>query len=145
VFPRFFPDDESAQRYATLGPTAIANRVYASREGNRDEASGDGWKYRGRGAIGVTFTNNYRACSIAVCGDPLVLLEHPEFLADPEFGAAAAAWYWNLHKCNELADSGDFEGISDEISLGHRTAKYGDSNGFADRLAHFQRISAALA
>jgi putative chitinase len=145
VFGRFFGDDATAQRYATLGPVAIANRVYADRNGNGAEASGDGWRYRGRGPLAVTFKDNYRACSIAACGDASTLLEHPEFLADPEFGAAAAAWYWDLHKCNELADRGDFDAISDEINLGHRTAAQGDSNGFADRLAYFKRASVALA
>ncbi len=58
VFPRYFPTDELAQQYARQ-PEKIANRVYANRMGNGDEASGDGWRYRGRGLIQLTGKDNY--------------------------------------------------------------------------------------
>lgn len=138
VFPRHFPDDAIAARYAAAGPEAIANKVYADRLGNGPEASGDGWRYRAR-AGGITFKGNYGACSLRICGDRDTLLINPEFLVDPEFGAAATAWYWHANNCNELADAGDFDGISDVWNIGHKTKAYGDSNGFADRLAYFER------
>jgi putative chitinase len=68
VFPHDFLDDATAERYAAAGPVAIANRVYSDRMGNGPEASGDGWRFRGR-AAGITFRDNYRACSSAVCSD----------------------------------------------------------------------------
>lgn len=144
IFPRHFPDDAIAQRYANLGPEAIANKVYASRLGNGPESSGDGWKFRGRSPIGLTFHANYSACSAAILGDSQILIDHPEFIADTEFGAAAAGWYWDLHKCNELADAGDFDGVCDAINLGRKTVAVGDSNGYESRAKYFERAQEAL-
>lgn len=144
VFPRFFPDDAIAQRYAELGPEAIANRVYASRLGNGPEESGDGWNYRGGGLGGLTFKSNYMACSNDICGDAQILLEHPEFIAEPDFGAAAFAWYWSQHKCNELADAGDFDGVCDVVNIGHKTVTKGDSYGFRDREHYLEEFRKAL-
>jgi putative chitinase len=140
VFPRAFPDDETAQRYAAAGAQAIANRVYANRLGNGPEASGDGWRFRGR-AAGITFADNYRKCSAAVCDESTTLLEHPELLELPEKGAAATAWFWNSHGCNAFADADDFDGACDVWNFGHKTARLGDSNGFSDRLAYFNAFT----
>lgn len=139
VFPRFFPDDEIAARYAG-NPEAIASRVYGSRLGNGPEESGDGYRFRGRGPIGVTFRANYGSCSVAICGDINVLLDNPEYLTYPEFGAASAGWYWDLHDCGKYADAGDFDGVCDAVNIGHKTIAMGDSNGFADRL-HYLRLA----
>ena len=106
--------------------------------------SSDGYLYRGRGPIGLTFKSNYMACSSAICGDADVLLMNPEFLADPEFGAASAAWYWNLHSCNAFADACDFDGVCDAINLGRKTLALGDSIGYADRLTYLERARRAL-
>lgn len=144
IFGRHFPTDEMAATYIAKGPEAIASHVYASRLGNGDEASGDGWKYRARGPIGVTFHDNYRDGSIAVCGDADTLLLNPEFAALPDFGAALAAWYWVAHGCNKFADAGDFDGVCDCINIGHKTLKVGDSNGYADRYTYLDRANKAL-
>jgi putative chitinase len=133
VFPRFFPDDEIAARYIKAGPEAIANRVYADRLGNGGEISGDGWAYRARGPVGLTFKSNYIACSLAICRDIDTLLKNPELIVDPEFGAASAAWYWAQAKCSESAANGDFDGCCDLVNIGRKTIAQGDSNGFADR------------
>lgn len=145
VFPKYFPNDELAAAYAKAGPEAIASRVYSDRLGNRNEASGDGWLYRGRGPLGVTFRSNYSACSIEIAGDADTLLLNPEFLSDPEFGAAAAGWYWGLHEINELADKGDFDGVCDAVNLGRKTIALGDSNGYADRVSYWKRAIEATA
>jgi putative chitinase len=136
VFPHDFLDDATAERYAAAGPTAIANRVYSERMGNGPEASGDGWRFRGR-AAGITFRDNYRACSSAVCGNAAQLLEQPELLERPKYGAAAAAWLWTANGCNAYADAADFDGACDVWNFGHKTARIGDSNGFSDRIAYF--------
>lgn len=126
-------------------PEAIANRLYGGRMGNGPEASGDGWRFRGRGIFQVTGRDNYRACSIAICGDADTLLVNPEFLADPDYACMAAAWFWGENRLNRLADAGDFDGISDTINRGRKTAAAGDATGFADRVAFWKRAIGALA
>lgn len=121
-FNRHFTEAEAAvyQRQ----PEKIANRAYANRLGNGDEDSGDGWKYRGRGPIQITFHDNYAACEVGISVD---ILDNPDLLLDPENGAASAAWYWKSHGCNELADVGNFREITKAINGGY--------NGFDRRLA----------
>lgn len=140
VFPKRFTDLKEATLYATRGPEAIANRVYGGRFGNGPEASGDGWRYRARGPIGITFLDNYLEMSIALLGDD-TLVKKPEYVIDPEFGAAAAARYWQTRGCNELADAADFDGTCDMVNLGKKTVARGDSNGFADRESYFIRAT----
>ncbi|WP_233873978.1 glycoside hydrolase family 19 protein [Paraburkholderia adhaesiva] len=84
----------------------IANLAYASRYGNGDAASGDGWRFRGRGLKQITFRDNYRDCARALGVD---LVSHPDELAtDDHLAARSAAWFWASHGCNEAADRGDF-------------------------------------
>ncbi|WP_347814726.1 glycoside hydrolase family 19 protein [Burkholderia sp. D-99] len=89
TLPKYVTDAE-AQQYARR-PRAIANRVHASRYGNGDEASGDGWRYRGRGLIQSTFHDNYPLCAV-VLGLPLV--QQPDLLAARANAASSAAWWW---------------------------------------------------
>lgn len=133
IFPRHFDDIDHAARYVRMGQEAIAARVYANRLGNGPEESGDGWTYRARGPNGLTFKTNYMSFSLAMFGDSQTLLDHPEYLIDPEIGAASAGWYWDLTKCSAAADGGDFDGVCDLINIGRKTIAMGDSNGFADR------------
>ncbi|WP_275472412.1 glycoside hydrolase family 19 protein, partial [Pseudomonas aeruginosa] len=97
-----------AQRLAR-NPRAIANNAYASRNGNGDEASGDGWRYRGRGLLQITGRANYRAAGAGL-GQPLE--QEPELLEQPEFAALSAAWWWASHGLNDLADRGEFAAIT---------------------------------
>ena len=78
VFPKYFPTDEMAAQYAQK-PERIANRVYANRMGNGDEASGEGWYFRGRGIVQITGKNNYTKCSQSLFESKL-LVENPDLL-----------------------------------------------------------------
>ncbi|MEH1294863.1 glycoside hydrolase family 19 protein [Pseudomonas aeruginosa] len=114
-------------------PQAIANNTYASRNGNGDEASGDGWRYRGRGLLQITGLANYRA---AAGGLDQPLEVEPELLEQPEWAALSAAWWWAAHDLNELADRGEFATITRRIN--------GGLNGQAERLALWERVKAVL-
>lgn len=90
VFKRYFPTHELATQYAR-NPIAIANRVYANRMGNGNEASGDGWKYIGRGALQLTGKNNYKAFADFV-GDKMIMLK-PELVAEKYFWESALFYF----------------------------------------------------
>ena len=93
----------------------IANLVYANRMGNGAPESGDGANYRGRGLIQITGRDEYALCGAAL---ELDLVGCPQLLEEPEHAAASAAWYFGSHGCNNLADAGDFEGITRAINGG---------------------------
>jgi putative chitinase len=114
-------------------PIDLANRVYANRYGNGNEASGDGWRYRGGGPIGLTFRDNYRTCGEAI-GFPLE--SQPDIIQEPHIGALSAAWFWKTHGCNELADRGRFDEITQRIN--------GGQNGAEDRRAMWASAKSAL-
>lgn len=133
VFKKYFTSAQ-AKQYARK-PQAIANRVYANRGGNGNEASGDGWKYRGRGFIQLTLKDNYKALSNDT-GIDYVL--NPDLLLNEADAMIAALWYWKKNNLNSYADKGDIDGVSDIINFGRKTITYGDSNGFKDRNAKYQ-------
>ncbi|MEX3690835.1 glycoside hydrolase family 19 protein [Paraburkholderia sp. BR14263] len=137
-FPGHFTEAQ-AQQYANK-PQSIANRVYANRMGNGDEASGDGWKYRGRGCIQLTGRDEYALCEM---GLDLDLLNHPELLEQPANAAIASAWYWANRGLSILADTGNFLGISRAINLGSATAS-GTPGQYSQRLALYGAAKKAL-
>lgn len=100
TFPKYFPSDALANQYARK-PQMIANRVYANRIGNGSEASGDGWKFRGRGLVQLTGRSNYRDAGKALGLD---LENQPDLLTSPETAAMAAGWFWRSRGLNPLAD-----------------------------------------
>jgi putative chitinase len=132
VFHKYFGDDD-AEKYAGR-PEMIGNRVYANRFGNGNEASGDGFRYRGRGLIEITFKNNYKACGDALGVD---LVKNPALLMQTNLAALSAGWYWKSHGCNELADAGDVRGVTRAINGGY--------NGLEERIALNEQASTALA
>ncbi|WP_321914826.1 glycoside hydrolase family 19 protein [Paraburkholderia sp. J11-2] len=88
----------------------IANLAYGGRYGNGDVASGDGWRYRGRGLKQVTFRDNYTAAGRALGVD---LVTQPDLLATNDtLAARSAGWFWKANGCNEKADAGDFAGTT---------------------------------
>jgi putative chitinase len=113
-------------------PVKLANFVYANRFGNGDEASGDGWRYRGRGLIQVTFKDNYRAYETA-SGVPAV--KHPGLLVTPQYAADSAAWYWMSRGLDAL--NGDVMAITKGIN--------GGLHGYTERLALTRTLREAFA
>ncbi|MDX8398709.1 MAG: LysM peptidoglycan-binding domain-containing protein [Gallionellaceae bacterium] len=133
TFHKYFPSQELAKQYEKQ-PEKIANRVYASRMGNGDEASGDGWKYRGRGLIQLTGCNNYTKCGQSIGLD---LVNNPEPLAkDPAVAVQGAGWYWQANNLNILADRDDVRAVTKAINGGY--------NGLADREAILARAKSVL-
>lgn len=92
---------------------ALANAAYAGINGNGDEASGDGWRYRGRGLIQLTGRANYEAAQIGL-GRPYV--GSPELVAAPEDACLTAGFYWHKRGLNGLADHGDIDGITRAVN-----------------------------
>lgn len=141
LFKKYFPDADLALRYARQ-PEKIANRIYANRGGNSDEISGDGWRYRGAGAIQLTFYDNQAACAKFFGKD---VWHVGDWLRTPEGACRSAAWYWASNNLRRFSAAGDFDGASDAVNRGHKTAAIGDSIGWADRLALFNAARKVLA
>jgi len=125
VFPKYFPDQATANAYAR-NPEKIANRVYANRMGNGDEASGEGFKFRGRGLIQVTGKDNYFwfASSLSITPEAAA-----EYMQTFEGAAQSACWYWENTSLNKLADAGDILTMTKRIN--------GGTIGLADREKHY--------
>lgn len=115
VFGKYFPTDALAAQYARQ-PEKIANRVYANRGGNGNEASGDGWKYRGRGAIQCTFKSTYESFGKAMGMD---LDKVPAYLETPLGAVMSAGWFWDTRDLNALADQTRFTDMTKRINGGH--------------------------
>ena len=127
VWPKRFPSLDAAQPYHR-NPEKIANKVYADRMGNGDEASGDGFKYRGRGLIQLTGKDNYEACGEALGAD---LVGDPDQVSSPKFAALSAGWFWDKNKLNQYADSNDMTTLTKRIN--------GGTHGIDDRIARTQQ------
>jgi putative chitinase len=132
IFHKYFPDMETAEEYARQ-PEKIANRVYSNRMGNGDEASGDGWRYCGRGLIQLTGKDNYSACGAELEVD---LHENPGYLETPEGAARSAAWFWWSRDLNALADEKDIKAITKKINGGYI--------GLEDREKHYNHALSVL-
>lgn len=101
LWPKRFPTLEEANKYARQ-PQKIANHIYCNRMGNRDEASGDGWRFRGGGLFQLTGHDNYWHCGQALGVD---LVMQPELVRQPLHAALSAGWFWQTHKCGTLVDN----------------------------------------
>ena len=130
IFPKYFPTDELAQDYCNRPnrQEAIANKVYASRMGNGDESSGDGWRFCGRGLIQLTGRSNYQSFADSL---EMNINDVPAYLATFEGAAQSACWFWETNKLNEFADKGK-DGIA---NLTKRIN--GGYIGLEDRIKHY--------
>jgi putative chitinase len=126
VFPKYFPNDAAAAAYAGR-PEKIANRVYANRMGNGDEASGDGYRYCGRGLIQLTGKDNYTFFAGSM---EIPVEEASDYLATFEGAAQSACWFWETNNLNRYADSGDIKGMTKVINGGYI--------GLENRISHYE-------
>ncbi|MBA2934735.1 glycoside hydrolase family 19 protein [Sphingomonas sp. CGMCC 1.13654] len=108
---------EHANRLIAQGPEAIGNTIYAGKNGNGDVASGDGYRFRGRGFLQITGRANYRAIG-KLMNQPLE--DQPELLGQPSFAADAAAQYWISRKINVPADADDVSTVTGLVNGGAR-------------------------
>ena len=115
IFPKYFISKADADRYARQ-PERIANRVYANRMGNGDEASGDGWKYRGRGFSQITGKENYYRLYLDT---DLDVIKNPDLLLEEPNALISALWFWDKAGLNKLADKNDLKGITRKINGGY--------------------------
>ncbi len=132
LWPKRFPTREIADQYAR-NPKKIANKVYSGRMGNRDEASGDGYRFRGRGCIQLTGHANYFHASQAVGVD---FVKEPDLVATPQYAALTAGWFWDTHKLNKFADVRDWTGLTKRIN--------GGIIGLDDRIKHINHALEVL-
>lgn len=124
LWPKRFPTLEVANAYAG-NPKKIANMVYANRMGNRDEASGDGFRFFGRGLVQLTGFSNYFHAGKALGVDFGL---NPDLVATPKFAALTAGWFWSTHNCNAPADALDYTKVTKIIN--------GGTIGLDDRIKH---------
>lgn len=132
IWPKRFPTIEVAQPYHR-NPRKIANKVYANRMGNRDEASDDGWRFRGSGWVQLTGHDNFYHFGKAM-GEDFVM--KPDLVRTQEYAAQSAGWFWATHKCNQIAESGDWKALTKRIN--------GGEIGLADRIKHTQHAMQVL-
>lgn len=118
----FTPEEAAAYEKQ---PQKIANRIYGNRMGNRDEASGDGWRFRGSGFLQLTGHSNFYHAGQALGVD---FVMQPELVRTPMYAAQTAGWFWQTHKLNQYADKGDFLTMTKRIN--------GGTIGLEDRIKH---------
>ena len=132
LWPKRFPTQEVANAVAG-NPQKIANTVYANRMGNRGPDSGDGYRFRGRGCIQLTGSDNYFHAGKALGLD---LWAQPELVGQPQYAALTAGWFWSTHKCNELAQAQDWTRLTRVIN--------GGTFGLDERVKHTNEALAVL-
>jgi putative chitinase len=130
IFHKYFPTVESAQSFAH-NPEMIANKIYANRMGNGDEASGDGYKFRGRGAIQLTGRDNYTRFGATLGLDPDSCVADMETL---DGGVESAMWFWQTNGLNAICDADDIVRMTKKVNggtigLAERTALYNKAKG----------------
>ena len=134
VFKKYFPDNTKAALYERK-PEKIANLVYGNRMGNGPEASGDGFRFRGRGFIQLTGKDNYKAFSTAIGED---CVANPDLVAT-KYPLASAAWFFSKNCLSKCTDASDAAVVAVTKSVN------GGTIGLEDRKKHFKEYHALLA
>lgn len=134
IFGKYFPTEAMAKAYERQ-PQKIANRVYASRMGNGVEASGDGWKYRGRGALQLTGKANYQAFSDYIKRPDV--MENPNLVAN-ELCFESALWFFDKNRLWSICD----QGINDVAILALTKRINGGTHGLDDRKLKTKKFAA---
>jgi putative chitinase len=136
IFKKYFPDAGTAAAYERK-PEKIANRVYANRMANGSEASGDGYKFRGRGYIQLTGRDNYTQFGKAIGED---IASNPDKVSS-QYALLSAAWFWSKNGLNKLADGGATDATVTSITK----RVNGGTIGLPDRIKHFKEYYHLLA
>ena len=136
IFKKYFPTEASAAAYAR-NPQKIANKVYGGRMGNGLEASGEGYKFRGRGYIQLTGKENYTAFGKAIGED---ILANPDKVAST-YALLSAAWFFSKNGLHKMADGGATDAVVTSITK----RVNGGTIGLADRIKHFKEYYHLLA
>jgi putative chitinase len=136
IFKKYFPTEAAAAAYAR-NPQKIANKVYSNRMGNGTEASGDGYKFRGRGYIQLTGKDNYTAFGKSIGED---MTTNPDKVAST-YALLSAAWFFSKNGLHRMAD----EGASDAVVTKITKRVNGGTIGLADRIKHFKEYYHLLA
>jgi putative chitinase len=136
IFKKYFPTEAIANQYAR-NPQKIANKVYASRMGNGVEASGEGYKFRGRGYIQLTGKDNYTAFGKSIGED---ICANPDKVAS-QYALLSAAWFFSKNGLHKMAD----EGATDTVVTKITKRVNGGTIGLADRIKHFKEYYHLLA
>lgn len=129
IFKKYFSDEATAKLYERK-PEKIANIVYASRMGNGDKASGEGWKFRGRGYIQLTGKDNYKAFDAVVTES---IIDNPDLVAT-KYPLLSAAWFFHKNGLHKIAD----QGATDAVVTSVTKRVNGGTIGLADRIKHFK-------
>jgi len=136
IFKKYFPTEAVATPYARQ-PQKIANKVYANRMANGSEASGDGYKFRGRGYIQLTGRDNYTQFGKAIGED---IANNPDVVSS-NYALLSAAWFWSKNGLNKLADGG----AGDTVVTSITKRVNGGTIGLPDRIKHFKEYYQLLA
>ena len=136
IFKKYFPTEAIANQYQR-NPQKIANKVYASRMGNGAEASGEGYKFRGRGYIQLTGKDNYTAFGKSIGED---ICANPDKVAS-QYALLSAAWFFSKNGLHKMAD----EGATDTVVTKITKRVNGGTIGLADRIKHFKEYYHLLA
>lgn len=129
IFKKYFPTEEKAKLYERK-PEKIANLVYGARMGNGPEASGEGWKFRGRGYIQLTGKDNYKAFDAVVTES---IIDNPDLVAT-KYPLLSAAWFFHKNGLHKIAD----QGATDAVVTSVTKRVNGGTIGLADRIKHFK-------
>lgn len=136
IFKKYFPTEAKAKEYERK-PEKIANLVYGGRMGNGPEASGEGFKFRGRGYIQLTGKDNYKAFDAVVPED---ILANPDLVAS-KYPLLSAAWFFHKNGLHKIADKGATDAVVTEVTK----RVNGGTIGLADRIRHFKEYHNLLA